>query len=563
LRSRLAKSFGVDKVAYDIKSFTNDEYNREAEVSVPQIYDANFASFVAIPDSDHIEVNKRVAQYEKIMEPLQYCPNPVDTVAGVSEILATRFPSSSDYNDTHSGFTHREFPEVSNDVRIKEPKHFKTMALGEETTNRYWRFMAPNFGRRTTMAPDNILYTLIKRFGTNKKKYEMSDYEMTNKLRQSFNALVPNKTRIQADDLSNAYAEQVRRIKLKGDKVNAAEFNNTYADRSKITLFNKPQKKVKMAEESYLQHDNGTLKAGQPVSAQPKFITHLMGVIITVLEKNIRKDFRPDVMFGYGYSKKQIGEEIRKRLHGLEDHVCFESDISEMDSVRDGPINDGFMSYVYESYGVDETLTKWLQANNDFWAADAETIRMSVQGMFQSGRADTLFSNSLVNLTLCNMCFDITEPKLIMSQGDDFVCVASKISIKHPFKFFKCGEVEIPEFTSDIITQDGIFPSIIKKAGKLINREFKSVEDLMSYRIAVKDWFNGYYSIEDYYKIIALNSYKYELGFEEIKMCLDFMLTFANTDVYIPKKQFKLKSFKMVEVWHPDINKITNTTLVI
>jgi len=145
LRSRLAKSFGVDKVAYDIKSFTNDEYNREAEVSVPQIYDANFASFVAIPDSDHVEVNKRVAQYEKIMEPLQYCPNPVDTVAGVSEILATRFPSSSDYNDTHSGFTHREFPEVSNDVRIKEPKHFKTMALGEETTNRYWRFMAPNF----------------------------------------------------------------------------------------------------------------------------------------------------------------------------------------------------------------------------------------------------------------------------------------------------------------------------------------------------------------------------------------------------------------------------------
>jgi len=410
------------------------------------------------------------------------------------------------------------------------------------------------------------LYTVIKRFGGNKVQ-ELTDKKFVQLLRNSFEDLVDRTTPVLVDDLALAYAEQIKRIKLKGDVTNALEMKFMRKDISKITIHNKPQKKVKMAPESHLQTDgDGHLKAGQPVSAQPKFITHLMGTIITVLEKNIRRDFKKHVLLGYGYSKRRLSEEIVVRLRGLKEHVCFESDITEMDSVRNTLINEGLMNYIYEKYCVDEKLYVWMQSCNEHWSGDADSVRIAVKGMFQSGRADTLFSNSLVNLVLCNMAFDIREPKLIMSQGDDFVCIAEDVFIEMPFKFFKCGKVDLPEFTSDIITQDGIFPSIIKKAGKLINREFKSLEDYYSYKVAVRDWFAGYYSIEDYHKIIALNSFKYKLPFSEIQYCLDFMLTFANTSTFDPEPIYINAFFKRKRIeykWHSDIQSIQNTTMMV
>jgi len=557
----------VDAVAYDLKTLTEvddqdkpEVINREALVKIPELYNANFQSFLAVPISDVLVTEKREKKYEKVLDNAQYLASKVDSVAAVSEILSKRFPTTSDWYDKHSGFTHLHFPYSHNTIKIKESK-FLDQYMYKEENNNYWRFLSPNFGRRTTVAPDNILYTVIKRFGGNKVQ-EFSDKKYIRLLRNSFEDLITKITPIKVDDLAIAYAEQIKRIKLKGDVTNALEMKFNRRDISKISLFNKPQKKVKMAAESYLQVDSeGTLKAGQPVSAQPKFVTHLMGTIITVLEKNIRRDFKKHVLLGYGYSKRRLNEEVVFRLQGLKEHVCFESDITEMDSVRNTIINEGLMSYVYERYGVDEKLYNWMQSCNENWSGDADAIRMTVKGMFQSGRADTLFSNSLVNLVICNMAFNIKSPRLIMSQGDDFVCIAEDIHIEMPFNFFKCGKVDLPEFTSDIITQDGIFPSIIKKTGKLLNREFKHYDDYLSYQIAVRDWFQGYYSIEDYHKIILLNSFKYKLPYVEIQYCLDFMLTFANTTTYDPIKLGKGK--RIHYQWHQDMIRTQNTTMLV
>nr|APG77588.1 hypothetical protein [Beihai hepe-like virus 4] len=395
----------------------------------------------------------------------------------------------------------------------------------------YRRFNAHLYGRKSTASSDNILDTLLKRFDNDGMSFTQSAREVGTLLTNSFMEIVDQITPITLEQVMLKLAESYQRVKNKNDVIHAMEFDpDIYNSFIKISSFNKAQTKVKMAEESYLQTEDGVLKAGQPISAQPKFMTHLASAFNSAIEENIRNDLKEGFYLGYGMNERELDLLVRSRVPTEFSFMSVESDITQMDSVRGTATNQNFMAKIYDLYGMPTICHKVADTLNMKWVADANIVSLLVKGRFHSGRFDTLSSNTIVNLALSNYAFKIEKPHLVLAMGDDFAAIAEKITLVNNFEFLKVNFTDIPEFTNNLIG-DRLYPSIVKKAGKLLNREFRDAQDLEAYRYAVKDWIKNYRDTLSMHVICAVNSYKYGIDVEQVQALWSFLRNFADARI--------------------------------
>lgn len=412
-------------------------------------------------------------------------------------------------------------------MRIKDDD----IPLGMQRFSTYRRFNAHLFGRKSTASNDNILDTLLKRFDNEGMGFAQSPKEVGTLLVNSFMEIVDQITPITLEQVMLKLAESFQRVKNKNDVIHAMEFDpDIYNSFIKITSFNKAQTKVKMAEESYLQTEGGLLKAGQPISAQPKFMTHLSSAFNAAIEENIRNDLKRGFYLGYGMNEKELDLLVRESVPVDVPVICAESDITQMDSVRGKATNENFMAKIYDLYGMPHICHKVADTLNAKWVADANTVSLLVRGRFHSGRFDTLSSNTIVNLALSNYAFKIEKPYLVLAMGDDFAAIADNITLVNNFDFLKINFTDIPEFTNNLIG-DRLYPSIVKKAGKLLNREFKDAQDLEAYRYAVKDWIKNYRDTLSMHVICAVNAHKYGIAVEQVQALWSFLRNFADAKI--------------------------------
>jgi len=84
----------------------------------------------------------------------------------------------------------------------------------------------------------------------------------------------------------------------------------------------------------------------------------------------------------------------------------------------------------------------------------------------------------------------------------------------------------IPEWTSELIADD-LYPSLPRKVAKLLNRTFRSVNDLEVYRTAVADWISRCNSMGYMQRIIAVNAAKYDIPVTDVERLYAFLHGFA------------------------------------
>nr|CAJ2358127.1 Hypothetical protein 1 (RdRp) CDS [Astacus astacus] len=518
----MAVRLGADYVHTQLAISTGFDF-READVRLPTAVLAqrsHFGAGLTTVSSVIDHQNEFEGPHDQCFEPLICGVNP--TV--VAEIMQKLYPTSARIDDTHSGALFTDF--ITTHRKFTYAPKERDGHVFEERMQYYYRAAAPSYGFRAAATLDNVIDTLLKRFGgrtTNKfgEPAKVAGARLFDAFIGHLDAITP----ITIEDVANASAEQALRVKVKGDVANTTEFDPYLYAAYKISVFNKAQIKAKAAEDSWLALAKGNLKAGQPISAQPKFMTHLGGAIMTALEKNLRRDMPPWMVMGYGLSKLELRAIIRTaKRNGHEQAI--ECDITEMDSVRGAATNRYFMQRLYDLYGCDELITRYAQLLNEDWLADAGEFKLAVKGFFHSGRFDTLGSNTLVNLAIATIAFKITDPVLVIAMGDDLAVIARKIEITRPYSFLKIKRVEIPEWTSELIADD-VYPSLPKKVAKLLNRPFRDEADLEQYRIAVADWIHNFTSYSLMQRTIVVNAKKYNIPVIMVEQLFSFLHGFA------------------------------------
>nr|UKQ11004.1 hypothetical protein 1 [signal crayfish associated hepe-like virus 1] len=521
-RKLLATRLGADYVYTQLYSQVGPDF-READVRVPTAVLAQRDSFLPQLTTVSATVDYQDEfedKHDQCFEPIRSSVNPYV----VNEVMQRCYPTEARIDDVFSGACFTEF------LPTKSPFTYNPKERDEHCFTQhhhsYYRAAAPIYGFKASATLNNVIDTLIKRFGGKRtNKFEEPEKVAGARLFDAFVGHLDTVTPLSLEDIANAAGEQALRIKVKGDVANTVEFDPDLYTAIKISVFNKSQIKAKAAENSWLPIAKGNLKAGQPISAQPKFMTHLGGAMMTALEKNIKRDMPSWMVMGYGLSKLELRAIVRT-MRKPAYYNAIECDITEMDSVRGAATNRYFMQRLYDMYGCDELITRYAQLINESWLADATEFKLAVKGYFHSGRFDTLGSNTLVNLAIACVAFKVVDPCLMIAMGDDLAIIARQVSLNVNYKFLKVKFVDIPEWTSELIADD-VYPSLPKKVAKLLNRTFKEEADLEQYRVAVQDWLYSYNSYSLMRRIVVINAVKYGITVNDSELLYSFLHGFA------------------------------------
>lgn len=348
---------------------------------------------------------------------------------------------------------------------------------------------------------------------------------------------------IQLDLLDNARASQIARIADKKEDQCEGVFGTAHHNTTKISFFLKQQIKSDLKPNSHLRGDDGggfyNLKPGQGISAQPKTINHIVGAYVSAAERVVRDSLDPRVLLGYGYSKPHFRELVRDRMRMNQrgdQVVCC--DISEQDTSK-GPWTNHFMRLLYRLCGVPDQIIDLIECANIDWEIDAREAKLKVKHKYQSGRADTLFANTMMNIGLIMSNTDIVDLRLALFQGDDSYVRAASVSFVDQHENLKVATGPIGDFVGYVVGERDIYLDLPRFCVKLLNRAFLTDAEVSEYRHAVYDWLSIYLDDQQMHEGFVINAALYNTQPERIALLFAFMRSFYKGDVFRVSRTFK------------------------
>lgn len=456
------------------------------------------------------------------------------SVDAVEEVINRISPSSCDIDWSHYGFNHVKLPEITEKVQLWIRD---TTPLYDVNARDRRHFAARLRGRPTqASSPNQTIYTMISRYGKRVKR--MSAVQAREEGKALFNAwrkLMTNITRVDEDQLRMCMAEQIQKIKVKGDAEQTREYDIAIRQAStQISCFLKSQTKADVKADSWVRADGSdkvkgyNLKAGQGISAQPIAVNLIVGAYVRAIEKNIKRDLDKRVLFGFGLSANELDAVLNHRQI-KRDGVGFEVDISEFDTQR-GEWTDSFMDRVYEAYGFDKAISTYMTGLNKKWILTSHFATLGVNEKFQSGRADTLLSNTLVSMAFFSLYFRTKNLKMLLIQGDDICAFAEKIEYIAQHDFFKIMKTPTPTFVGYILAKR-VTLDLPRMVIKVLNRVFQDARDYRVYQDGVRQWLGIIRHAIDFEYCVSVNAYAHGLRHEEATILLNFLYSFAAGDV--------------------------------
>jgi len=233
------------------------------------------------------------------------------------------------------------------------------------------------------------------------------------------------------------------------------------------------------------------IKGGQPVSAQPKEVNGIVAPWVTWTERVVFASFKPGVFPGYGWSSNLLRDAIRSRLIDTKEMsmavTTASCDISEQDTSK-SEATDMFMRWIYTQCGVPDSIVDIMEKPNVDWTMDAGDVKMKVKYQFQSGRADTLFSNTMHTIGLIGMSFDFDELQLALFQGDDCLIKARGLEPnKHCYHRLKIDYNPIGEFVGFLVSDEDLHLDLPRIAAKTLSKSISTDERREELMLAVRD----------------------------------------------------------------------------
>lgn len=347
---------------------------------------------------------------------------------------------------------------------------------------------------------------------------------------------------ISSETLANAKASQISRIADKKEDQREGIFGTEYSNTSRIKFFLKQQVKSDLKVDSHLRgSDEGdfNLKPGQGISAQPKTINHIVGAYVSAAERAITCALDERVRLGYGLGKPQFRMQVKKLMQFNQpgdDVVCC--DISEQDTSK-GPWTNHYMRRVYRLCGVPEQVIDLIECANVDWTIDAKMASLRVKHKYQSGRADTLFANTMMNIGLIMSNIELSDLRFALFQGDDSYVRAARVTFVHKHENLKIQQGSVGDFVGFVVGDRDIYLDIPRFVVKLMNKSFADDEELSQYRLAVYDWLSIYCDAQQLHEGFVINAHMYGSSSTKMALLFSLMREFYLGNIYRTVRSFK------------------------
>lgn len=396
--------------------------------------------------------------------------------------------------------------------------------------------------------PDDEKQTIHTMLGRYAKKVNLlhgeEAEEAASELYEGFLKGFPNGVNpISTQLLSNCVASQVQRIAMKREEQEEGDYGSSYKNTSRIKFFLKGQTKSDLKPESFLRGaptEFGYLtKAGQGISAQPKTVNHITGAYMMATERILREAMDKRILFGHGLGKAAFRAAVKARLTNYSpDDAVMCADITEQDTSK-GPWTNIFMRRVYRSVGVPDAVIDVIEAPNVKWRIDAKCANLKVEHKFQSGRADTLLSNTLMNMALILSSVELVDPKLMCFEGDDSYLRAESITLVREHENLKISKGGIGDFVGFVMFDDEVGLDLPRFTAKMLNRPFRDDQELSEYRTAVYDWLTIYQDPVQLHRSMYANAVKYGVSVEKIIVLFSALRAFYMGRYYETTNTYK------------------------
>uniref|UniRef100_A0A6A7FNW2 Replicase n=1 Tax=Hirondellea gigas TaxID=1518452 RepID=A0A6A7FNW2_9CRUS len=469
--------------------------------NLPLAYGVNEKAFAkTIVDlNTHTEenVDYEMEREEIVEESICDMATKVSDTVRTSNILRTLAVNSSRLADTniHLSIDKHRLPLEGRKVRFKNQAALAFNEYGTTVGQ-----MASLFGMRQNITTNHTFATAIERYAVNKKDPAgpKNTQLLFENLKLGFQKFVDIDC-LRAptcDELSLCKGQSLLRNAAKTVQPDMHIYGESTSTTSRIKCFNKTQIKSKIGDEAWLNvkedsAGNTYIKGGQMVSAQPKEINAIVSPWVSWAERCVFQHMRLGVFPGYGHSPKIFRNRVRKRLLQVSDLNndvdTLSCDISEQDTSKN-EATDLFMRWLYNACGVPDDVLDILEKPNVSWSMSHPNVTTHVDYQFQSGRADTLFSNTMHTIGTIGYSFDFDELVVALFQGDDCLIRATNLQ-KTPFFYerLKLNDHEVGDFVGFLVGKKDIYIDYVRIAAKAITKTLPNETRRQQLMLAMRD----------------------------------------------------------------------------
>ncbi|APG77710.1 replicase [Shahe hepe-like virus 1] len=388
------------------------------------------------------------------------------------------------------------------------------------------------------------LHTITERYLSNGRNVVEDAEAEAHRLWTGFEKFVDvNKFReITPEEVNNARAQALTRVRLKRVQHNLNPFGTDYESTEKISGFNKQQLKAKAAEGSELplklSGDEFHLKGGQPVSAQAKTINEIVSPYVYLLCQQVENACKPGVGLGYGHSRKRFRRRITKRLDAVrkgsnsKNHFPFSTfvnvDISEQDTTK----TEGtriFNKRLFAAIGAPKDAIAIMEEANVNWVCDMSDMSANVENQYQSGRADTIDSNTFDSMGEIGSSIKFDEDvDLAYFCGDDSCVLAAGIEFPDPPKYLKIQHTEVGSFLNYLITKEDVYLDIPRMVAKVLSREYDDASRIEELKTAVSDIMHLHDHVTDRHNNQVICSAFYKMPLGDVVLMYEYLIAYAS-----------------------------------
>ncbi|UQZ09557.1 RNA-dependent RNA polymerase [Freshwater macrophyte associated hepe-like virus 1] len=307
-----------------------------------------------------------------------------------------------------------------------------------------------------------------------------------------------------------------------------------------IKCFNKNQMKSGIKPNAWLnpqQDENGLyIKGGQMVSAQSKEVNQIVAPYVAWTERCVFAAMYPGVFPGYGHSPRALRDKIAKHTKKFsgEHYETRSCDVSEQDTTK-SLATDIYMRNIYRLCGVPDHVIDVVEAPNRDWMMKTSNVQVGVKYQFQSGRADTLFSNTMHTMGLIGFSFEIEDLQLALFQGDDSMIRAKNLR-KTPafYPKLKVNSHIVGDFVGFLVSDHDLHLDIPRMAAKTLSRDIPDLERRLVLAQAMRDLLSLLRDMHDQHMNVVICAYKYGMLQGDIEQLLAYLYAFSRDDFLLP-----------------------------
>lgn len=281
-------------------------------------------------------------------------------------------------------------------------------------------------------------------------------------------------------------------------------------------------------------------KAGQGISAWSKDAQVMFGAAIRMVNVLFKRMSKSNLI----YDNRETEEEIRNKITAAVEYVPSTAldgitDWGQFDAVQN-KFTQAIERRILTKMNIsDEFQEMYYQYRNNY-TIQASNSRFRARSEKTSGEPGTLLFNTMLSGPLSNYLLRGEGPSVMVIKGDDGYKKQCNLKVVEERRLEVAQHVQSgmklsvglgAEFCGNVIIDGQCYPSIYRKAHKLVAHRFRDYKHFTEYQISLRDWVKK--NSDDnsgYQNLISINARMYNSSVEQTKALFEAIQSTAHID---------------------------------